>query len=157
MDLCLRAPDSADASPVDRLRESSSRIVNQIHRVIVNSLVADVEHLRDVEVDVDPRHEAFWFVGGISPPKMVKTIRGKCSWQRSIRNDPVNRQFQYIGNPLLTVRHQNPLPVVGSEVSFSEHALKEVPRVSQDPRTIGYSHSYRHGANIPGWLNGSTF
>lgn len=75
---------------MDNLRESSSRIVQQIHRVIANALVADVDHLREVEADVDPRHEAFWFVGGITSPKMVVRFRNKCSWQRVIRDEPVN-------------------------------------------------------------------
>lgn len=145
-----RVPTSADECPAEKLRQSSARIVNQINRVIVNALSADVEHLREVEVDVEPRHEAFWFVGGISPPIAVRKIRSKCSWQRPISNDPVNRHFQYSGKPLLTVRHANPLPVVRSEAVQSAQEVQDVPSFKHDPRTIGYLHDYKHGATIPG-------
>lgn len=145
-----RAPTSDEECPAERLRQSSARIVNQINRVILNALMADVEHLGQVEVDLEPRHEAFWFVGGISPPDNVRRIRRKCIWQRPIAEDPVNRQFQYSGKPLLTVRHQNPLPVVRSEAIQSEQEVQQVPKFKYDPRTIGYLHDYKHGVTIPG-------
>lgn len=147
--LFFRAPSAVDC-PVEKLRASSSRIVNQVNRVIVNALSADVEHLREVEVDLDPRHEAFWFVGGIRPPVSVRRLRRKYIWQHEISEDPVNRHFQYQGKPLLTVRHANPLPVVRSEATQSVEEVQQVPRFNHDPRTIGYSHDYKHGVTVPG-------
>lgn len=114
-------------------------------------MLADNEHLAEIEVDVDPRHEAFWFVGGIEPPVSVVTKRKRTPWQKDRENEPVNRQFQYVGKPLLTLRHRFPLESLEEQFSQSTaEDIQSVPTIAYDPRTIGYSHAYRFGTTIPG-------
>lgn len=121
--------------------------------MLTNALIADADHLRSADIDVDPRHEAFWLVGGIEPPETVRRMR-KPTWQKKYIDEPVNRQVQYVGQPFLTVRHALPL------AEFESHALSAgqlgaVPQHRNDPRTIGYGHEYRHGTTIPGFWPGS--
>lgn len=75
----------------------SSSLVQQVHRVIRNSLAGEVSHLQDIEVDVDPKHEGFWFVGGIEPLTVVQQSRDGCEWQKKHKKDPIDRPFQYLG------------------------------------------------------------
>lgn len=42
----------------------SSAIVKHLNRVLTRILGADNSHLYESDVDIDPRVEAFWFVGG---------------------------------------------------------------------------------------------
>ena len=72
---------SKDVEPDIHRRMLSSRFVTQINRTLINGLIADCPHLSEVEMDVDPRHEAFWFVGGIVPPVRVKGMRQ--NWRSS--------------------------------------------------------------------------
>lgn len=111
-----------------------------------------MQHLNEVEVDIDPRQEAFWFVGGIEPPELTKRKRKGTAWQKDMADEPINRQFQYVGKPLLALRHTDPLEPLqnGNSVEISTTDLEKIPRFSLDPRTIGYAHDYRHGTTIPG-------
>lgn len=76
----------------------TSGLVKQLNRILINALGADNSHLYELDADVDPRHEAFWFVGGIDPTKRVKQMREGIDWLKDYVNDPVDRPFQYIGN-----------------------------------------------------------
>lgn len=80
-----------------KARILSSAIVNQVHRVITDALADQFEHLRQIDTDVDPVHEAFWLVGGIEPLEIVQKIREGQEWQKKHKMDPVDRPFQYIG------------------------------------------------------------
>ncbi|KAK7019664.1 hypothetical protein SK128_021354, partial [Halocaridina rubra] len=42
-------------------------------------------------VDVDPRIEAFWFLGGIQPDKMLKKTRRNNSYCEDMENDLIDR------------------------------------------------------------------
>lgn len=149
-------PELNDAdTAAERSRAHSSRIVAQINRTITNALVADVPHLGDTEADIDPRHEAFWFVGGISPPAVTRKMRSGSLWQKDIADEPVNRQFQYRGRPLLTLRHAQPLRPVQENAAFAADDVQQVPRFKYDPRTVGYAHEYRHGTTVPGFWPGA--
>lgn len=92
-------------------------------------------------------------VGGIEPPERIVKIR-KGTWHKNFANDPVDRQFQYVGTPFLTLRHKLPLQQF-EDFQQSPNQLSNVPKFQYDPRTIGYSHDYRHGATIPGFWPGS--
>lgn len=78
-------------------RVKTSGLVKQLNRILINALGADNSHLYELDADVDPRHEAFWFVGGIDPTKRVKQMREGIDWLKDYVNDPVDRPFQYIG------------------------------------------------------------
>lgn len=87
-------------SPEEKEQKVTSDVISQINRVLINALSADNDHLNNIEVDLDPRHEAFWFVSGIKPPELVRKIREGVSWQKEFANDPVDRPFQYLGTLL---------------------------------------------------------
>lgn len=137
---------------VERRALLSSAIIEQINRVLINSLSPDYAHLGEIEVDSDPRHESFWFVDGISPPERIRKIRER-DWQKQYANDPILRPFQYIGRPHMTIRHENPLPWLTDDVQFTR---QDVPRIKYDPKTIGYVTTHRHGSCIPGFWPGSS-
>lgn len=82
-----------------KLRSKSLRISTEINRILLNALSSSSPHLREVEVDAEPRHEAFWFAGGIAPTVIVHNLRriNRNPFCRETRNDPIDRSFQYIG------------------------------------------------------------
>lgn len=147
---------AATSTTPEGKREKCAGIVGQINRVIFNGLVDQFDHLNEVEIDVDVRHEAFWMIGGISPPTLTRKKRLGTAWQKDMADEPVNRAIQYIGSPLLTVRHQNPLPAMESTNESAAAPPPPPPAAfTYDPRTIGYAHDYRHGTTIPGFWPGS--
>lgn len=50
-----------------------------------------------VQVDYEPRHEAFWFVGGTEVPGSVIAWRQKLKWSKERMYEPVDQPVQYIG------------------------------------------------------------
>ena len=44
----------------------TAEICKDINRIIIKSLYSVAPHLVESEVDIEPRHEAFWMVGGKS-------------------------------------------------------------------------------------------
>lgn len=132
-------------------RSRASRLVSQINRTLINGLIADSPHLSEADTDIDPRHEAFWFVGGIEPPVRIRKMRQN-SWQKDFADDPVDRNFQYIGKPLLTLRHEYPLESPMQFEQFSPDDISKVPEYRMDPTTAGYSYENRPAVTIPGYL-----
>jgi small subunit ribosomal protein S30 len=130
-------------------RSQTARLVSQINRTLINSLIADCPHLAETDTDIDPRHEAFWFFGGIEPPERIRKMR-KNSWQKDYADDPVDRNIQYTGKPLLTLRHSHPLESPLEFEQFSTDDLSKVPEFKLDPTTVGYSCDYRPATTIPG-------
>lgn len=53
-----------DMDPRKVQRIKASAIVKHLNRVLTRILGADNSHLYESDVDIDPRIEAFWFVGG---------------------------------------------------------------------------------------------
>lgn len=87
---------SSDLTQFEIGRAKTSGLVKQLNRVLINALGPDHRHLYELDADVDPRHEAFWFVGGINPPAKVKKGRENVKWLKPSANDPVDRAFQYV-------------------------------------------------------------
>lgn len=125
-------------------------MVSQINRTLINSLLADCPHLSEADTDIDPRHEAFWFVGGIEPPERIRKIKKNSGWQKDYANDPIDRNFQYIGKPLLTLRHEFPLESPLQFDQFSADDILKVPEYRLDASTMGYTHENRTATTIPG-------
>lgn len=71
-------------------------ICKDINRILLNVLSPKIQHLNESEVDIEPRHEAFWFVGGIDPIKLVQKIRRGQKMSEEEIMAPVDRNFQYI-------------------------------------------------------------
>lgn len=121
---------------------------------MLNQLAPDYGHLNEFEIDLNPRHEAFWFVDGIKPPERVQKLREKQVFQKEMANDPILRPYQYIGQPYLTLRHKHPLKPLVNAVAKTRD---DVPIYEFDSRTLGYITEYRHGITIPGFWPGSSY
>jgi small subunit ribosomal protein S30 len=137
----------------------ASTIIKQLNRTLISTLGADNRHLYELDMDLNPRIEAFWFVGGIIPPFQAVRIRRRLFSKREFANDPVLRGMQYVGKPVLTLRHQHPLkPFV--EMNYDELTTQnenipsdEISKV--DPYAIGWTTSHRHGVTVPGFWPGN--
>lgn len=101
------------------------------------------------KVDLEPRHEAFWLIGGINPPDNSRKSREKFDWIKHLADKPINRAAQYLGMPALALRSQLPLEPI---LPYSEatNSTYDVPLYTFDPRVIGFNNFHRHGTNIPG-------
>lgn len=125
-------------------------IVEQINRSLINVLAADFPHFQDTEIDYNPRHEAFWSVGGIDPPKNIVKSKEANKWQKEMAKDPIDRLMQYEGEPYLALRHRLQLPTCDVAAGKENLSNEKIETYKYDPRTLGYSTDHRHGANIPG-------
>lgn len=50
-------------------------MIPQINRVILSVLGHEVDYLKNCQVDVQPRVEAFWQIGGQEPSTVQRNIR----------------------------------------------------------------------------------
>ncbi|KAJ6636283.1 28S ribosomal protein S30, mitochondrial [Pseudolycoriella hygida] len=146
---CKKKFKSKRIAPEQENRSRTSRVVSRINDTLSTTLMADAPHLSEAVEEADTRHEAFWFVGGIDPPERIRKMREN-TWQKEYANDPVDRNFQYSGSPLLTLRHELPLESPLQFENFSKDDLKKVPEFTYDPATIGYFYKHRPATTIPG-------
>lgn len=147
----LKYPADLDVEPKARERVLSQIIVEQINRVLVNGLSPDFQHLQETEVDYNPRHEAFWSVGGIQPPKSVVKSKEGREWQKDMAKEPVDRLMQYKSVPMLALRHRHQLSAWKNEQEYTNiEFAKKVPHFEYDPRSLGFTTGYQHGTNIAG-------
>ncbi|KAG7300263.1 hypothetical protein JYU34_015833 [Plutella xylostella] len=147
--------DTSGTLSEERQKENviTKNIVRQINRTISNNLSSKASHILTAQVDYDPRHEAFWMVGGVDPPRKVVNWRKTFKWYEDRINEPINRPVQYLGTPMLTLRNALPLkPFI--PYSEAENPEFKVPQFLYQPQTVGYSTEFRHGTNIPGYWPG---
>lgn len=135
----------------------SSAVVEKITREIINVASQNIQHLKDVEIDISPRIESSWVVGGMLPPERVKSYRrnAPASFQseRDRENEPIDRVIQYNGSPMLALRSAKPLlPILPAAECEGEELV--VPFWKYDPRTVGTLTDYKHVTNIPGFWPG---
>ncbi|CRK97810.1 CLUMA_CG011186, isoform A [Clunio marinus] len=146
-------------TPQDIERAKTSGLVKQLNRILTNFLGADNQHLYEADIDIDPRHDAFWFVGGIDPPKNIVKQRENSAWLKEIADENIDRPFQYIGKPMLSLRHQFPLePFEDVDFSAMNSLNKNIhssDEFTMDPRTIGFFTDHRHGTTLPGFWPGN--
>lgn len=88
---------------VAKERDLSLRICTDINRILMAALRPSVAHLNEVELDVEPRHEAFWFVGGIDAPTLLQKMRKGIDRWKDRSAESVDRPFQYTGKYLLSL------------------------------------------------------
>ncbi|KAH8264734.1 hypothetical protein KR044_006936 [Drosophila immigrans] len=137
---------------VQRERELTQIILEQVNRAVLQALSADYAHLQELEIDYNPRHEAFWAVGGVDPPKNVRKSKEGHDWQKDDANDSVDRLVQYTGEPYLALRHRHQLPTWRTAEESSNLTLaQQLPRYKFDARTLGYSTKHQHAINVPGY------
>ncbi|RVE43600.1 hypothetical protein evm_011750 [Chilo suppressalis] len=88
----------SNEKPINVVKEDTiaRSIVKQVNRIISNHLGEKVPHLLSAQVDYDPRHEAFWFVGGVDIPTSVFKWRKKYSWYKNRLDENVDRPVQYL-------------------------------------------------------------
>lgn len=129
-------------------------IVKQINRVITNNLSDKLPHILSLQTDFDPRHEAFWFIGGIDLDPAIISWRKQFKWLKEERlHENVDRIVQYLGSPFLSLRSRHPLKPLMPYSEAANPAFK-VPHFSFPPNSVGYFNSHRHGTNIPGFWPG---
>ncbi|XP_037815353.1 28S ribosomal protein S30, mitochondrial [Lucilia sericata] len=144
-------PDASDLEPKERERILTQVIVEQINRALINGLSADYQHLQEAEIDYNPRHEAFWSVGGIQAPKNIVKAKEGHEWQKHLAKEPVDRLMQYKSEPMLALRHRLQLSSWKTEEESNNIELaNKVPRLEFDPRSLGFTTGYQHGTNIAG-------
>lgn len=132
-------------------------IIQQINRTLINFLSPEYQHLSEITYDIEPRHEAFWWVGCVNPTKSTRKSREGLKWLKEIADDPTDRVVQYLGKPYIALRHRLPLQQISNdEIDINQDKKYEVPLYQYDARTIGYSTHHRHGTNIPGFFPGSS-
>lgn len=126
------------------------------------------------QVDFEPRIEAFWRVGGFHPDQETydkrskdvevhkKELKNNRFAKRKIEEEPddtVGHFIQYLGHPVLQLRHEKPLkPLEPRPVSTNseeqgelrEPNLTHIPVSKYDPGFYGLEKIRRHGTNIPG-------
>lgn len=128
-------------------------LVYQINRILLATLSSTLPHLLETQIDYEPRTEAFWFAGGIDVPTLLRKTRANSISQEKFADDPVNMPVQYLGSPILQLRHQFPLKEIVSLDNYTSTELS-VPQFKFDPRVLGYTFSYRHATSIPGFWPG---
>lgn len=82
----------------DKTKRKAAELCKNIDKILRRTLSDKAAHLTEAEVDVGPRHEAFWMCGGIEPPTDKKIwIERKVPLTEEQKNEPIDRPFQYIG------------------------------------------------------------
>lgn len=130
-----------------------SSIVQQVNRILLGNLSTKVPHLLKCQVETDPRVESFWCVGGMNPHTFLRGQREKMPWLKDAADKPINRWFQYLGSPMMHLRHELPLPAV-LQMHESESPTFDVPFFHYDPKVIGFHDTRQLGTNIPGFWPG---
>ncbi|CAG9790897.1 unnamed protein product [Diatraea saccharalis] len=141
--------------PINTQKENeiARNLVRQINRIIANNGAEKFPHILSMQVDHDPRHEAFWFVGGVDIPTGVRKWRKQQSWYKDRMNENFDRPVQYIGSPFVALRSHLPLKPLIS-YNEAENPDFKVEKFSYTPQNVGYFSSFRHGTNIPGFWPG---
>lgn len=141
----------SEATEDDRIARN---VLPHINRMLVTQLAKknSGSHLPSLEVDLSPRVEAFWFLGGIEPDRLMKKSRKGYKMAEDRINELIDRPMQYTGEPCLSLRHRHPLPqFVERDSGVSIYG--NIPEWNADPRTLGYRYKSRHGTNVPGNKN----
>ncbi|CAL7945468.1 unnamed protein product [Xylocopa violacea] len=145
---CHRLREQEIIEEVDKVKQkklqdaNTNMLVYQINRLILAAMSSSMPHLLETQVDFDPRREAFWFVGGIEPPALLRKAKENSKRAKNYANEPINIRVHYLGSPILQLRHQFPLREI---VSLTESTNSElnIPECKFDPKVLGYFMSRR--------------
>ncbi|CAH1407344.1 unnamed protein product [Nezara viridula] len=139
--------------------EKCISLVHKINNVLLTYFSNHFPHLMESMVDYEPRQEAFWCVGGFHPndEEYNKRKENKKLSEKDI-NEKVEHWIQYLGNPVIQVRHTFPLDTLDTNAISSEQeevSLNAAFSECYDPTlTYGLELGRRHGTNIPGFWPG---
>lgn len=89
--------------------------------------------LLNIQVDYEPRLEAFWRVGGFYATATDCKLRKEKNIHESLIEDPIDRFFQYFGKPILQLRSKIPLPAL-PKIKLSQN--KRVEDVNESKETF---------------------
>ncbi|XP_012528781.1 28S ribosomal protein S30, mitochondrial [Monomorium pharaonis] len=132
----------------------SKALIHRINRMMLVYLASENPHLLCTEVDFEPRLEASWFMGGLDPPSFIKRFRKSVPFLKETVDDPVDLPVQYIGQPVMQLRHKHPLREI-IPLSDCENPALDIPAYKFNPLTLGYTLEMRHLTNIPGFWPGN--
>uniref|UniRef100_A0A1B6C0F5 28S ribosomal protein S30, mitochondrial n=1 Tax=Clastoptera arizonana TaxID=38151 RepID=A0A1B6C0F5_9HEMI len=126
----------------------AKNVIDQIHRIIITSLVSRFPHLLEAETDYDPRIEAFWKVGNFPPdPETYENRKNDIEKYKKERKTMLMRSreiekiapekeidhwIQYFGEPIIQLRHSSPLPPLVQE-SLKAGKEEKIEEVSDSP------------------------
>lgn len=150
-------PLDENTKALDRKRNMeeiiSKALIQRINRTMLAHLTPENPHLLHTEVDFEPRLEASWFMGGLDPPNFVKRFRERIPFMKEYVDDPVNLPVQYIGQPVMHLRHKHPLREI-IPLRDCENPALDVPAFKLKPTVLSYTLDKRHLTNIPGFWPG---
>ncbi|XP_031838818.1 mitochondrial ribosomal protein S30 [Nomia melanderi] len=147
---CNRLRTEESVEKISELRANA--VVHQINRILLSALASFFPHLMEVQVDFEPRLEAFWFVGKAprgSASDAIAEVEPKPFKKYQLKDMPV----QYVGSPILQLRNKFPLKEV---ISLNELYTLEfnVPKFNLNPKVLGHTFLYKHATSIPGFWPG---
>lgn len=128
-------------------------MVHRINRTMLVHLAPKNPHLLHTEVDFEPRLEASWFMGGIDPPNFIRKFRESVPFLKEYVNNPIDLPVQYIGQPVMHLRHKHPLREI-IPLRDCENSALDVPAFKFNPKVLAYTLEKRHLTNIPGFWPG---
>lgn len=128
-------------------------LIQNINRTMLIHLSSKYPHLLQAEVDFEPRLEASWFAGGVDPPNFMKNFRKSVDFLKDSADDPINLPIQYLGHPVIHLRHKHPLREIIS-LSECDNPALDVPIFNFSPQVLTYRIDRRHLTNIPGFWPG---
>ncbi|KAF4532271.1 hypothetical protein B566_EDAN007243 [Ephemera danica] len=142
--------DNSEPQELERCRSRAA--VEQLASLTRRVLGSQFPHLQNLRCDSAPRIEAAWVAGGMAPPANVRHMLKSQKKSEEEASAPRNRHIQYIGQPLLQLRSELPLP---SLVPPDQCMGLTVPAFTHDPQAFsGDDMPMRHITNIPGFWPG---
>jgi len=139
----------------DRQRIQGQIITDSIYRAVTVLMSSQISHMRDCQVDYNPRCDAFWIAKRFPPSQYLKKIRRNTPKLGAVlpEDAPVDRAFQFFSVPYMQVRNTQPLP------SFVDRddplcTTYSVPEYYYDTRTCGLPNSTRYPTSVPGFWPG---
>uniref|UniRef100_A0A0P5S287 28S ribosomal protein S30, mitochondrial n=1 Tax=Daphnia magna TaxID=35525 RepID=A0A0P5S287_9CRUS len=132
----------------------SRNFIPLLNRMLVTVLSPLNNELGLTDIDLKPRLEAFWSLGGIEPDKLLRKCRENDKLNNKIKADePMDRPIQYYGSPCLNLRHSKPLPqLLDRNSGLSTEGT--IPSWNLDPRVMGYKYKHCRATNVPGFWPG---
>jgi len=131
----------------------SKALIHRINRTMLIHLISENPHLLHTEVDFEPRLEASWFMGGLNPSSSIQKFRKSIKFLNDFIDDPVDLPVQYIGEPVMHLRHKLPLREI-IPLSDCENSALDVPTFKLSPKVLTYTFEKKHLTNIPGFWPG---
>lgn len=115
-----------------------------------------------LQLDFDPRVEAFWRVGGFYATERDKKLRKEKEVPECMIEDPIDRFFQYFGEPILQLRSKNPLeliPKITSSTTELETTAEDLhnAEVTADAKSTQLVEKTENEVNVLNKKNGEQY